>query len=127
MPMIGRSPSWGACRRGLYDNRKTAVESVFVGKGRVYNRRLLQMCARSPPARLRPAEKGQVENQVRLVRECFFTPRLRFKCYGKLNGWLLDKCVSYARLTATRGPGPDGLVHVRGRVPQARAIRRALR
>jgi len=29
----------------MYDNMKTAVETVFVGKGRVYNRRFLQMCS----------------------------------------------------------------------------------
>jgi hypothetical protein len=32
-----------------------------------------------------------------LVRERFFTPRLRFKTYEELNAWLLDKCVAYAR------------------------------
>jgi hypothetical protein len=42
-------------------------------------------------------EKGQVENQVGLVRERFSTPRLRVKSYDELNGWLLDKCVSYAK------------------------------
>lgn len=42
-------------------------------------------------------EKGQVENQVGLVRERFFTPRLRFRNYEELNGWLLDKCVAYAK------------------------------
>src|SRR3954467_12977729 len=92
----------GACRRGLYDNMKTAVESVFVGKGRVYNRRFLQMCAHYlvEPTACTPSagwEKGQVENQVGLVRERFFTPRLRFKSYDELNAWLLDKCVSYAK------------------------------
>ena len=35
----------GACTRGIYDNMKTAVETVFVGKERQYNRRFLQMCA----------------------------------------------------------------------------------
>jgi len=35
----------GACTRGIYDNMKTAVETVFVGKDRQYNRRFLQMCA----------------------------------------------------------------------------------
>ena len=34
----------GACRRGIYDNMKTAVETIFVGKERAYNRRFLQMC-----------------------------------------------------------------------------------
>jgi transposase len=35
----------GACGRGIYDNMKTAVETVFVGKDRLYNRRFLQMCS----------------------------------------------------------------------------------
>ena len=35
----------GACGRGIYDNMKTAVETVFVGKDRQYNRRFLQMCS----------------------------------------------------------------------------------
>ena len=35
----------GACQRGIYDNMKTAVETIFVGKGRLYNRRFLQMCS----------------------------------------------------------------------------------
>jgi hypothetical protein len=42
-------------------------------------------------------EKGQVENQVGLVRERFFTPRLRFKSYEEMNGWLLDRCIAYAK------------------------------
>jgi hypothetical protein len=43
-------------------------------------------------------EKGQVENQVGLVRErFFFTPRLRVKSYDELNAWLLDQCVAYAK------------------------------
>jgi transposase len=35
----------GVCRRGIYDNMKTAVEAIFVGKARTYNRRFLQMCS----------------------------------------------------------------------------------
>jgi hypothetical protein len=42
-------------------------------------------------------EKGQVENQVGLVRERFFTPRLRFKSFDELNAWLLDKCLAWAK------------------------------
>jgi transposase len=71
----------GTCGRGIYDNMNTAVETVFVGKDRLYNRRFLQMCSHYlvDPVACTPAsgwEKGQVENQVGLVRECFFTPRL---------------------------------------------------
>jgi transposase len=92
----------GACARGIYDNMKTAVETIFVGKERQYNRRFLQMCGHYlvEPVACTPAsgwEKGQVENQVGLVRERFFTPRLRFKSYDELNAWLLDKCVAYAK------------------------------
>ena len=92
----------GACQRGIYDNMKTAVDTVFVGKDRQYNRRFLQMCSHHlvEPVACTPAagwEKGQVENQVGLVRERFFTPRLRFKSYGELNGWLVDRCVVWAK------------------------------
>jgi hypothetical protein len=34
----------GTCSRGVYDNMKTAVETIFVGKDRRYNRRYLQVC-----------------------------------------------------------------------------------
>ena len=34
----------GTCTRGIYDNMKTAVETILVGKERVYNRRFPQMC-----------------------------------------------------------------------------------
>ena len=92
----------GACTRGIYDNMKTAVDAIFVGKDRKYNRRFLQMCSHYlvEPVACTPAsgwEKGQVENQVGLVRERFFTPRLRFRTYDELNAWLLDRCIAHAR------------------------------
>jgi transposase len=92
----------GACTRGIYDNMKTAVETVFVGKDRRFNRRFAQMCGHYlvEPVACTPAsgwEKGQVENQVGLVRERFFTPRLRVKSYEELNAWLLDKCIAHAK------------------------------
>jgi transposase len=95
----------GACARGVYDNMKTAVETIFVGKDRRYNRRFLQMCSHHlvEPVACTPAsgwEKGQVENQVGLVRERFFTPRLRFKSYDELNAWLLDKSLAWAKAHA---------------------------
>jgi transposase len=56
----------GVCRRGIYDNMKTAVEAIFVGKARQYNRRFLRMCSHHliEPVACTPAsgwEKGQVE------------------------------------------------------------------
>src|SRR5262249_48969946 len=35
----------GACSRGIYDNMKTAVETIFVGKDRRYNRRFRRCAA----------------------------------------------------------------------------------
>lgn len=95
----------GACQRGIYDNMKTAVDAIFLGRERKYNRRFQQMCGHYlvEPVACTPAsgwEKGQVENQVGLVRERFFTPRLRFKSYDELNAWLLDRCVAHARRAA---------------------------
>ena len=92
----------GACQRGIYDNMKTAVDTIFVGRERAYNRRFLQMCSHHlvDPVACTPAsgwEKGQVENQVGLVRERFFTPRLRVKSFEELNTILLDHCIAYAK------------------------------
>ena len=92
----------GACARGIYDNMKTAVDTIFVGRERAYNRRFQQMCGHYlvDPVACTPAsgwEKGQVENQVGVIRRRFFVPRPRFKSYGELNAWLLDRCVAWAK------------------------------
>ena len=50
----------GVCRRGIYDNMKTAVSTVFVGKKRDYNRRFQEMCSHhlvEPVARSRARER----------------------------------------------------------------------
>jgi transposase len=54
----------GMCRRGIYDNMVTAVDTVFVGKERRLNRRCLRMCSHYlvEPTACTPAagwEKGQ--------------------------------------------------------------------
>jgi transposase len=122
----------GTCGRGIYDNMKTAVETIFVGKGRLYNRRFIQMCSHYlvDPVACTPAsgwEKGQVENQVGLVRERFFTPRLRFKTLDELN-------VAAGQVHRLRQSAPasgvdraNGLGSVRSRAPQACSLRRSVR
>jgi transposase len=92
----------GACARGIYDNMKTAVDTIFVGRNRGYNRRFQQMCGHYlvNPVACTPAagwEKGQVENQVGVIRRRFFVPRPRFGSYAELNAWLEDRCVAWAR------------------------------
>ncbi len=123
----------GACTRGIYDNMKTAVEAIFVGKERAYNRRFLQMCGHYlvDPVACTPAsgwEKGQVENQVGLVRERFFTPRLRVK---RLRG--AERLAARPVHRLRQGPSPsrvpraDGLGGVRGRAAEPGALCRPLR
>jgi transposase len=92
----------GVPRRGIYDNMKTAVDAVFVGKDRAFNRRFAQLLSHHliEPTACTPAagwEKGQVENQVGFVRRRFFSPRLKFKSYAELNAWLADRCIVLAQ------------------------------
>jgi hypothetical protein len=93
----------GVPLRGIYDNMKTAVAAVFVGKERVFNRRFLVMADHYmvEPTACSPAagwEKGQVENQVQTIRGRFFQPRLRFASIEELNGWLEAECLRWASL-----------------------------
>jgi len=93
----------GVPLRGIYDNMKTAVKTVFVGKEREFNRRFLVMADHYmiEPVACSPAagwEKGQVENQVQTIRGRFFQPRLRFASLEELNGWLEAECRRWAAM-----------------------------
>ncbi|NIJ67273.1 transposase [Sphingomonas leidyi] len=91
----------GVPLRGIYDNMKTAVTTVFTGKEREFNRRFLVMADHYmvEPTACSPAagwEKGQVENQVQTIRGRLFQPRLRFASFEELNGWLEAECRRWA-------------------------------
>ena len=93
----------GVPTRGIYDNMKTAVTTVFIGKERVFNRRFLIMADHYmvEPTACSPAagwEKGQVEQQVQTIRGRFFQPRLRFASLEELNGWLEAECRRWAEM-----------------------------
>ena len=88
----------GARARGICDNMRTAVDAVFAGKDRAWNARFLRMCSHhlvEPVACTRAAgwEKGQVENQVRFVRNRLFKPRRRFESLAEPDAWLEDQCL----------------------------------
>ena len=94
----------GVCRRGIYDNMKTAVEAILVGKARKYNQRFLQTCSHHlvDPVACSPAsgwEKGQVENQVGNLRDQVFLPKPQVTSLTELNAWLEDQCTAYAKRT----------------------------
>lgn len=80
----------------------TAVTKVLDGKERVFNRRFVQMCSHYlvEPVACTPGsgwEKGQVEKQVKNIREWLFTPRPRFKDLDALNGWLEEQCIGIGK------------------------------
>ena len=92
----------GVCRRGIYDNMKTAVSTIFVGKKRDYNRRFQELCSHHlvEPVACTPGagwEKGQVEKQVGDVRGRLFVPSPRGRSYAEINEWLMDRCIEDAK------------------------------
>jgi transposase len=89
----------GTCKRGIYDNLKTAVNKILRGKQRQFNRKFEQLCSHYlvEPVACTPGagwEKGQVENQVGNVRKWLFAVRPRFKSFAELICWLSDQCIS---------------------------------
>ncbi len=91
----------GACRRGIYDNLKTVVAKVLMGKERVFNRRFTSLASHYlfEPVACTPAagwEKGQIEKQVGFVRQRFFNQRRKFESLEELNQWLADQCLQLA-------------------------------
>jgi len=91
----------GACRKGIYDNLKTVVSKVLMGKERVFNRRFVSMASHYlfEPVACTPAagwEKGQIENQVGFVRQRFFNQRRKFASLEELNQWLTEQCLNLA-------------------------------
>ena len=94
----------GAPKRMVYDNLKTVVEAVLIGKERRFNRRFMTLASHYlfEPVACTPEsgwEKGQVENQVGNVREWLFTPTPRFDSVAELNAWLAQRCEELARRT----------------------------
>ena len=106
----------GACVRGIYDSKadqqsirgidcppnKTAVDVVFTGRERRFNRRFEQMCAHHlvQPEACTPRaawEKGRVERQVGDLRGRLFRELPHFESLECLNGWLADRCAEHAR------------------------------
>ncbi len=89
----------GVPRRGIYDNRKTAVDAVGVGKLRTVNGRFLSMCSHYlfEPEFCTPAsgwEKGIVEKNVQDRRRSIWreAAERRWPDLASLNAWLAKRC-----------------------------------
>jgi transposase len=87
----------GVPRRGIYDNMKTAVDRVLVGKQRQVNARFLAMASHYlfDAEFCNPAsgwEKGQVEKNVQDARHRLWQPTPNFPTLEALNEWLEQRC-----------------------------------
>lgn len=87
----------GCCKRGIYDNMKTVVIAIGVGKERTFNEQFLAMMNHFliEPVACTPAsgwEKGQVERQVKTLRKRIFEPTLSFESIDELNNYLAERC-----------------------------------
>lgn len=92
----------GVCQKGIYDNTKTVVKTVLLGKEREFNPRFLQISAHHlfEPIACTPSagwEKGQVENQVRTGRVNFFSPLVKVESLDELNLRLEADCLAFAK------------------------------
>ena len=91
----------GVPKQMVYDNLKTVVDTILVGKERKFNRRFLALANHYlfEPVACTPGagwEKGQVENQVGNIREWLFTPLAKFASLTDLNTWLARRCEELA-------------------------------
>lgn len=89
----------GIPKRGIYDNMKTAVDKVGVGKARQVNARFAAMASHYlfDPDFCNVAsgwEKGVVEKNVQDSRRRIWQEagQMRFGSFAELNAWLLDRC-----------------------------------
>ncbi len=94
----------GICRKGIYDNMKTVIHKILVGKKRDINNRFAEMASHYlfEPIACTPAagwEKGQVENQVNTSRCNFFTPLVKVESFDELNLKLEGLCLAWAKKT----------------------------
>jgi transposase len=92
----------GCCKNGIYDNMKTAVKKILIGKDRIFNEKFAQMASHYlfEPVACTPAsgwEKGQVEKQVGDTRRNFFTPILSGKSYDDINSQLREMCLEWSK------------------------------
>ena len=88
----------GVPRRGIYDNMRTAVDRVGLGKKRQVNARFLAMASHYlfDPDFCNPAagwEKGQVEKNVQDARHRLWQPMPCFADLDALNAWLERQCM----------------------------------
>src|SRR5258708_6492356 len=89
----------GVPRRGIYDNMRTAVDRIGIGKKREVNKRFAAMASHYlfDPDFCNPAsgwEKGQIEKNVQDARQRLWQIMPRFATLADLNDWLEQRCLA---------------------------------
>jgi len=89
----------GVPQRGIFDNMKTAVDRIGVGKARQVNARFAAMASHYlfEPEFCNPAsgwEKGQVEKNVQNARRRLWQRLPSFPDIDALNAWLEEQCIT---------------------------------
>lgn len=84
----------GVCKRGIYDNLKTAVKKILRGGHRNLQERFILFHSHYlyQPEFCNPAsgnEKGRVESLIGYIRRNFFTPVPQFESIEELNSRLM--------------------------------------
>jgi len=92
----------GICRRGIYDNLKTAVRKLLKGHHRNLQEKFVRFCSHYlyEPQFCNPAsgnEKGRVENKILYIKRNFFTPLTSADSLEELNGRLLSFAIATSR------------------------------
>ena len=88
----------GIAGRGIFDNMKTAVDRIGIGKARQVNARFSAMASHYlfDPEFCNPAsgwEKGQIEKNVQDSRRRFWQVMPAFATIDALNDWLEQRCI----------------------------------
>lgn len=92
----------GLCRRGIYDNLKSVVKKIGKGKEREFTDRMLELSSHylfeldacTPGAGW---EKGQVERQVKTMRQRIFHDRLSFPDFASLQAHIEGRLIGLAK------------------------------
>jgi len=107
----------GVPQRGIFDNMKTAVDRIGVGKARQVNARFAAMASHYlfEPEFCNPAsgwEKGQVEKNVQDARRRLWQRLPSFPDIGALNAWLEEQCITqWGEIQHSGLPGTVADVH----------------
>ena len=111
----------GIAGRGIFDNMKTAVDRIGIGKARQVNARFAAMASHYlfEPEFCNPAsgwEKGQIEKNVQDSRRRFWQDMPAFPNTDALNAWLEARCIEEWVISS--------MGHSRARLPRCGQRRR---